>query len=215
MFILDRSNSIANQYLAELRSVEAQQDRLRFRNNLIRLGKIMAYEISKDLEYHQRPITTPLGKAEVNLIVAEPVLTTILRAGIPFYQGFLEIFDKADSGFIGSYRANVGKMEEIEIESEYDAIPKLEGRIVILIDPMLATGKSLVSAIEQLIKKGMPKHIYLVSVISAPEGIEYLRNNLDLNYSIWTVSLDEHLNNKAYIVPGLGDAGDLAFGPKN
>ena len=215
MFILDQSNSIASLYLKDLRDSHQQKDRLRFRNNLLRIGKIMAYEISKELAYVTEVTNTPLGEKECQVLQTQPVLITVLRAGIPFYNGFLDIFDSADSGFIGAYRAKDGSPEEVEIESEYKALPNLEGRDVILVDPMLATGKSLLNAVESLKIRGLPKHLYIASIIAAPEGLDYLQENLDIEYSIWTASIDEHLNNKAYIVPGLGDAGDLAFGPKH
>lgn len=215
MYILDKETSIANLYLSEIRDLEIQKDRQKFRKNIERLGEIMAYEISRELSYQDKEIQTPLGTYRAREPVSQPVLLTILRAGLPFFQGFLNVFDQADGGFIGSYRATEGDKNEIEIKLEYEAMPGLEGRDVILIDPMLATGKSLVSAVEQLKGRGIPAHLYIVSVIAAPEGVDFIKNNLDINYSIWTASLDEHLNNKAYIVPGLGDAGDLSYGPKH
>jgi uracil phosphoribosyltransferase len=215
MFILDEKDSIANEYLKDLRDSQIQRDRLRFRKNLKRIGLIMAYEISSELSYRNETIITPIKSTDCRVLYQQPVLVTILRAGIPFYEGFLEIFDRADSGFIGSYRATDGSHEEVNIVTEYSAIPPVSGRDVILIDPMLATGRSILSVVDQLKEKGLPRHIFIASVISAPEGIEFLKKELRMDYSIWTGSLDEHLNNKAYIVPGLGDAGDLAFGPKH
>lgn len=214
MFILDRKNSIANSYLSQLRDLSVQNDRQKFRVNLQRLGSLMAFEISQVLHYHSQEVSTPLGKYQTNIPINHPVLLTLMRAGLPFFQGFLDIFDQSECGFVGSFRSTEGEKEDIEIKSTYLTAPDLNGKQVILIDPMLATGKSLVDAVNNMKRKGVPEHIHIAAVISAPEGIEYIKNNLDIDYSIWTASLDEHLNNKAYIVPGLGDAGDLAFGPK-
>ena len=215
MFVLNKSNSIANHFLAQIRDINVQGDRMRFRTNLIRLGEIMAYEISKSFAYRSEVITTPLANSNVFIMETPPVLVTILRAGIPFYEGFLNYFDQSNSGFIGAYRTNEGEENDIEIAMEYLAIPEINDQFVILIDPMLATGKSAAGTIRLLEKKGRPRHICICSVIAAPEGLKYLERNVSTDYSIWTVSVDEHLNNKAYIVPGLGDAGDLAFGPKH
>ena len=214
MFILNQQNSVANHYLAELRDIQQQHDRLRFRKNLERLGEIMAYEISKKMVFQQLEVQTPLNKTEVQVLEEQPALIPILRAGIPFYQGFCHIFDRADTGFIGAYRAPHSSAEDLSIHMEYISIPPLEGRQVILIDPMLASGKSMLTALESLTQKGQPAHIYLVSVIAAPEGIEYLENNVKGSFSLWTCAVDEKLDDRAYIVPGLGDAGDLAYGPK-
>lgn len=216
MFVLSDQNSIANQYLAEMRSVDSQKDRLRFRRNMERLGEIMAYEISKNLEYSEKLIETPLGNTRLNLIREEPVLCVILRAGIPFYQGFLNFFDKAESSFIGAYRGNPNLDYSFEIEMNYVASPSLENKIVILVDPMLATGKSILEACNILETYGKYKHLHIVSLIGAKPGMQYLKEALEgrFNYSLWTVALDDELNSKYYIVPGLGDAGDLAFGPK-
>ena len=215
MFILDKEISIASLYLSEIRDLEIQKDRQKFRRNIERLGEIMAYEISRVINYQDKEVQTPLGTYKARVPKQQPVLLTILRAGLPFFQGFLNVFDQADGGFIGSYRATEGGKEDIEVKLEYEAMPGLEGRDVILIDPMLATGKSLVNAVDRLKRRGIPGHLYIASVIAAPEGVEFIKDNLDVNYSIWTASLDDHLNNKAYIVPGLGDAGDLAYGPKH
>lgn len=214
MFILNQQNSVASHYLAELRDIEQQNDRLRFRHNLERLGEIMAYEISRKMNFQGMEVETPLGKAAVQVLAQQPVLIPILRAGVPFYQGFCHIFDRADTGFIGAYRAPHASAEDLSINLDYLSIPPLEGRQVILLDPMLASGKSMLKALELLLQNGKPAHIYLVSIIAAPEGIDFLQQNFKGNFSLWTCALDEKLNERAYIVPGLGDAGDLAFGPK-
>ncbi len=209
---LGDQNSIANQFLLELRDTSIQKDRFRFRNNLSRLGELMAYEISKTLAYHPQDVETPLGKKTVNISEPEIVLLTILRAGLPFLEGFQRIFDHADTGFIGSYR--VEGHAEINIKRDYMATPSLTGKTVILADTMLATGRSLVDAVATLVSRGQPKHLHLAAVISAPEGIQYLKDNIKIPATLWVHAIDEKLNSKFYIVPGLGDAGDLSFGPK-
>ncbi len=212
VFTLTQQNSIANHFLAELRDVKAQQDRLRFRANMIRLGEMMAYEISKKMTYHSVSIQTPLKETTATLITQPPVLITILRAGLPYFQGFLNYFDKSDSGFIGAYRKE-GKAE-ISVQLDYLATPTLHNREVILIDPMLATGNSFVPSVAALLKQGSPSHIYFAAMIAAPEGIKNISDNLKVPSSLFTVSIDEKLNSDFYIVPGLGDAGDLSFGEK-
>ncbi|WP_373492792.1 uracil phosphoribosyltransferase [Aquiflexum sp.] len=216
MFILDKTNSIANQYLFELRDKSIQIDRLRFRKNLERLGKIMAYEISKSLHYSSRTIETPLGNATIPLMQEQPVLISVMRAAIPFFQGFLNFFDAADSGFIGAYRvAEKPCSKEVEIDYLYQAAPSLEGKEVIIIDPMLATGKSFINTVENLLlTHGNPTMIHIACVIAAPEGIDYIKNQLRIPFTLWICSLDEKLNDRSYIIPGLGDAGDLCFGQK-
>lgn len=212
IFELVKKHSVANHFLAELRDKTIQKDSLRFRNNLERLGEILAYEISKSMEYEKGVVNSVLGEKEVHLLKKQPVLITILRAGMPFFNGFLNIFDKANSGFIGAHR--VEGENEVSIESEYLAAGDLNGKELIIVDPMLATGKSLVDAINKLVKNGTPKHIHLVAAIAAPEGISYIQNNIALNLSIWIGSIDDKLNENSYIIPGLGDAGDLCFGQK-
>ncbi len=209
---LGATNSIANQFLLELRDTRIQKDRLRFRNNLSRLGELMAYEISKTLVYHPEEVDTPLGRKVVDVPAVDIVLLTILRAGLPFLEGFQQIFDKADTGFIGSYR--VEGHSEINIHRDYMATPALTGKTVILADTMLATGRSLVDAVNIIIHRGQPSHLHIASVISAPEGIQYLQDHIKIPASLWVHAIDEKLNAKFYIVPGLGDAGDLSFGPK-
>jgi uracil phosphoribosyltransferase len=211
VFVLDQQNSIGNQFLSELRDLHLQQDRLRFRTNVERLGQLMAYEVSKVLTYEEKQFVTPLGKKAINTIQEQPVLITILRAGLPFFQGFLQFFDKADAGFIGAYRK---EGEHITIKLDYVATTTLQDRVVILIDPMLATGRSILDSINALLQQGKPKHIHIVSLVAANEGIKYLNDNLKISFSLWTCSVDSELNKQFYIVPGLGDAGDLSFGPK-
>lgn len=212
LYNLGEQNSIANQFLFELRDKVIQADRLRFRRNLERLGEIMAFEISKKLPYKKADVQTSLGEAPLNTLAAEPVLITILRAGLPYFQGFQNYFDKADCGFIGAYRKE--GQGDIAIKLDYLATPKLEGKDVILIDPMLATGKSIADALKELQKRGTPKSLHIASLLASPEGISYLTTQLTIPFSLWTFAVDEKLNSQFYIVPGLGDAGDLSFGDK-
>jgi len=215
MFVLDKENSIALQFLSEIRDIHIQHDRLRFRKNLERLGEIMAYEISKSMEYEESSIQTPLDKTQSNKLKDNPVLISVLRAAVPFYLGFLNYFDQADSGFVGAYRkAEKSGDKEVEIDFLYQAAPSIEGKEVILIDPMLATGKSFVKTVENLLANGNPKMIHIACIIAAPEGIAHIQNNVRVPFKIWTGALDKKLNDKFYIVPGLGDAGDLCFGDK-
>lgn len=211
MFQLTDTPSIANRFLTELRDLEIQKDSLRFRKNLERLGEILAYEISKTLQFSEKTIQTPLSPILTRIPDEKPVIFAVLRASLPFYQGFLNFFDNAESGFIGAFRE---EGHEIKINLGYHASPSLEGKTVILADPMLATGKSFLKSIETLLQHGRPKIIHIAAVIAAPEGIQFLKENLTLPYSLWIGAIDEKLNSKSYIVPGLGDAGDLAFGPK-
>lgn len=212
VFNLCEQDSVANQFIGELRDKTIQQDRMRFRRNIERLGQIMAYEVSKKLAYKRKDILTPLGTAAVEVLNEQPVLITVMRAGLPYFQGFLNYFDRSDCGFIGAYRKEGG--DEVMINLEYLATPGLEAREVILIDPMLATGKSFVRSIGALMKHGTPSHVHIVSLVAAPEGLNYIANNLKTPHSIWTCVIDERLNDQFYIVPGLGDAGDLCFGDK-
>lgn len=214
MFILNQQNSVANQFLAEIRGLKVQDDRMRFRKNLERLGEIMAYEISRKLPYAPVEVEGPMGTSTIQVPAEQPVLLTILRAGVPFYQGFSNFFDKADTGFIGAYRAPHTSASDLSVSLDYASIPPIEGRPLIVIDPMLATGKSMLMALNLLLQQAKPSHLYIASVIAAPEGVTYLQRNLQAEFSIWTCALDDRLDEKAYIVPGLGDAGDLAYGPK-
>ena len=211
---LGKKNSIFNHFVSELRNVKIQSDSMRFRRNLERIGEIFAYEISKYLSYDTNMITTPLGISQQNLINEKPVLATILRAGLPLHKGFLNYFDNSDNTFISAYRKHK-KGGDFEIKIEYMSSPNLEGKIVILCDPMIASGASMVLAMESILSKGNPKHIHVVGVIASTEGLEYLRENSPVkNWTLWIGAEDAEMTSKSYIVPGLGDAGDLAFGEK-
>lgn len=212
MFILSEQPSIANQFLAELRDVQVQKDSMRFRKNLERLGEVLAYEVSKTLDYQTVTVATPLEKAAMVLPKDQVVLVAVLRAALPFYQGFLNFFDQAESGFIGAFREE--GTDHLTVNLSYHASPGLDDKVLILVDPMLATGKSCVAALQTLLQHGKPKAIHLVAAIAAPEGVRHLTETIAQPYSLWLGKLDERLNEKAYIVPGLGDAGDLAFGEK-
>lgn len=209
---LSDTNSVAVQFVAELRDVNVQGDRMRFRRNMERLGEIFAYEISKELEWEDCEVATPLGIARAKALKEQPVLATILRAGVPLHQGLLNFFDKADNAFIAAYRKH-NKDGSFFINLEYLTSPPLAGRTVILSDPMLATGASLVLTIQELLKEGEPKRIHIVAAIASTTGINHVKSNLP-NVTIWTGAIDNELTAKSYIVPGLGDAGDLAFGEK-
>ena len=212
---LSAYNSIINNYIAELRDVEVQKDRMRFRKNLERIGELTAYEISKTLDYEKVVVTTPLGEKETNILVEQPVLATIMRAGLPLHQGFLNVFDKADNAFIAAYR-KYDKNEDFEIRIEYYSAANIDGRVLMLVDPMLATGSSLVQCLDGLLHDEMkPKKLHLVAVIASAEGVDYVKKKLSkYNATLWVGSIDDELTAKAYIVPGLGDAGDLAYGEK-
>ncbi|MDH5476206.1 MAG: uracil phosphoribosyltransferase [Cyclobacteriaceae bacterium] len=213
MFELDKNNSIANHFLVELRDEQVQKDSLRFRQNLERLGEVMAYELSKELDYSESEVKTVLGSKSAMLLAKQPVLVTILRAGLPFYNGFLKMFDKANSGFVGAFRIE-NEQKNISVSSEYLASGNISGVELIVVDPMLATGKSIVSTIRNLLKNGKPKRVHVVAAIAAPEGISYIQANLDIEHAVWVGSVDDRLDENAYIVPGLGDAGDLCYGQK-
>ncbi|MEL6533813.1 MAG: uracil phosphoribosyltransferase [Bacteroidota bacterium] len=214
MHILSEQESIVHHFIAELRDESIQQDSWRFRQNLSRLGEIMAYEVSRKLAYHAAEVKTVLGTATVASLNQQPVLLTVLRAGLPFFEGFQRMFDHAPSGFIGAYRSHPTGDSSFTIDLNYQAAPALEGQDVILVDPMLASGRSLVAAIRALKDHGAPRHWHLAVAIAAPEGVQYLKENIDVPYTLWVGALDSHLNEKSYIVPGLGDAGDLAYGHK-
>ena len=208
------TSSIFNQYMAEIRDVNIQQDMLRFRRNLERIGSLMAYEISKDLEYQTKEIQTPLGLASVPILRSNIVLATILRAGLPVHQGMLNIFDKAESAFISAYRKH-NKDGSFKIKMEYMAKPNLKDKILILSDPMLATGASMQLTYKAIIEEVKPKYTYLVAAIASVQGIEFMKKHFSKSdVSIWVGAIDDELTAQAYIVPGLGDAGDLAYGKK-
>ncbi|MCF8357354.1 MAG: uracil phosphoribosyltransferase [Prolixibacteraceae bacterium] len=211
---LGKQNSIFNQFIAEIRDVSIQNDPLRFRKNIERIGEIFAYEISKRLPFKMKDVTTPLGTANVNVPENFPILATILRAGLPLHQGLLNYYDRSGNAFISAYRKYVDKKEFI-IEFEYIASPSLDDKVVILSDPMLATGASLEISYQALLQKGKPRHVHLVAVIASRPGVDYVVKNLPAdNCTLWVGAIDNNLDAKAYIVPGLGDAGDLAYGEK-
>ena len=209
---LSETNSIASQFVAELRDETIQRDRLRFRRNLERIGEIVAYEISKNIPYNSQSVTTCLGKANCQLPSHQPVLATILRAGLPLHQGLLNYFDKADCAYISAYRKHRPD-GSFDICLQYVSCPDLTGRILIVSDPMLATGASIVSTLQELYKSAKPSRIHIVAAIACQPGIDHVLRHLP-EVEIWAGAIDPELNSKAYIVPGLGDAGDLAFGPK-
>jgi uracil phosphoribosyltransferase len=212
---LGANNSIFNQFLSELRDSSIQKDSMRFRHNLERIGKIFAYEISKEMDYVPAKVSTPLGMLEMNLMSEQPVLATILRAGLPLHQGLLSYFDKADSAFVSAFR-KYNKNEDFTIKLDYISSPNIDGRILIVSDPMLATGGSLVASLRGLFEKGTPKHTHVVSVLASEEGISKLKRAFTFKkLTLWIGAIDVELTAKAFIVPGLGDAGDLAFGRKN
>ncbi len=210
---LQEKQSILNEYISALRDEQIQKDRMRFRRNLQRIGWIMAYEISKKLSYASTEIKTPLATTSEEVLKEQPYLISILRAATPVFQGFLDVFDRADAGFIGAYRAPTDKYE-FDIAMNYEALNSIDDKVVLLIDPMLATGKSLATTISRLLQNGTPKAIHVASVISARPGIEAVEKVLRVQDHLWTVAIDEKLNEKYYIIPGLGDAGDLSFGGK-
>lgn len=211
---LSENNTVLNHFLAQIRNVNVQKDRLRFRRNIERIGEIMAYEISKELEYKSVAVTTPLGTKDTTEIKHPIVVASILRAGLPFHQGILNIFDEADNGFISAGRYTIDGGDAFEIKVEYEAMASISSKYVLLVDPMLATGQSIVAVFNRLIEKGYPQEIHLAVVIAAPEGIALLEKELPENCHLWIAAIDEKLNDHFYIVPGLGDAGDLAYGSK-
>lgn len=212
--IVGESNSIFNQFISEIRCEVVQKDPMRFRRNLQRLGEIFAYEISKTMDYQTTDIKTPLGVAQVETLVQHPVLATILRAGLPLQQGLLNIFDRAENAFISAYR-KYDEAGEFHIEFEYLASPSLNNKDVILSDPMLASGASMEVGYQALLKKGNPKHVHLVVIIASNQGVEYITKHITAdNVTLWIGAVDPDMTPMSYIVPGLGDAGDLAFGAK-
>ncbi len=210
---LSKEASVLNRFLSEIRDVDVQKDRMRFRRNLERIGEVMAYEISKTFSYSKQQVITPLGEAAIELADLEPVLVTILRAGLPFHQGFLNYFDGADNGFVSAYR-RAHKGGDFEIDIDYVSCPSLEDRDVIICDPMIATGSSIDCVYKSLTGKGTPRSLHVASVIASEQGLRHLRSRLPENLRLWSAVVDNELTAQAYIVPGLGDAGDLAFGSK-
>lgn len=211
---LSKNCSLLNIFVSELRDIKIQKDSMRFRKNLVRIGEVMAYEISKKLEFQDKTTESPLGIHQSCSISEKLVLGTILRAGLPLHEGFLNYFDSAENAFISAYRKYTDK-DHFDIHIEYISSPEIDGKTLILVDPMLATGISLELTYKALLTKGTPANVHLVSVIASEEGVRYLEENLDLlKINLWCADIDPELNSKSYIVPGLGDAGDLAFGVK-
>lgn len=210
------TNSIINQYLAEIRDVNYQQNRLLFRNNIMRIGEMEAYEISKTLDYEERDVTTPLGTAKVSVPSDKIILATIFRAGLPFHNGFLNVFDHAGSAFVSAYREYTDdKHTEVGIHVEYLATPDIDGKTLVIADPMLATGGSMELGYKAFLTKGTPKRIHIACVIATPDGIDHIRKTLpDGKTTIWCGAIDPGMNEHKYIVPGFGDAGDLCYGSK-
>jgi uracil phosphoribosyltransferase len=207
-------NSLVNQFVRELRDASVQKDSMRFRRNMERLGEIFAYEISKTMEYVPQEVVTTLGTAEVQVLKTNPVLATILRAGLPLHQGMLNYFDSADNAFVSAYRQH-RKDDQFSIQVEYVSSPEIENRVLIVTDPMLATGQSMIASFKSLLVHGKPAHTHFVSVVASVQGVEYLKRMLPkTGTTIWIAAIDDELTALGYIVPGLGDAGDLAFGQK-
>ena len=210
---LGAQNSLFNQFISEIRDANVQQDSMRFRRNCERMGEIMAYEISKKLEYSTVEVNTPLGVSNIQMLSNQPVLSTILRAGLPLHQGFLNYFDKAENAFVSAYRKH-HKDGSFDIELEYLASPDLTNKTIILSDPMLASGSSMVITYKALLEKGNPKHFHVAALIASIQGINYVKRHLPENTTLWVGAIDDELTAQSYIVPGLGDAGDLCYGVK-
>lgn len=215
LHILNQQNTVLNKFIAEIRDKSIQKDSMRFRRNLERIGEVTAYEISKQLQYEDRTVETPLGEAVVATVTDDIVIATILRAGLPFHQGFLNYFDDAHNAFVSAYRKST-KDGKFTVKVEYISCGDLEGKVLLLVDPMLATGASIVLAWQALCEKGgMPRHTHIASVIASEEGVDYVQKNMPRKTtSLWTAAVDAELTSRSYIVPGIGDAGDLAYGEK-
>jgi len=210
---ISKQSSVLNTFLAEIRNVEIQKDSLRFRRNMERIAEILGYELSKQLIYQEEKVTTPLGQAKIELVKEEILLATILRAGLSMHQGLLNYFDHAESAFISAYRKH-STAEKFEIYVEYMATPNLDGKTWIISDPMLATGSSMVTVYKAMLRQGNPKRIFIVTAIATPQALAYVQKHLPENTEIFVAAIDEELTAQSYIVPGLGDAGDLAYGEK-
>lgn len=211
---LRATNSILNQFVAELRDVTIQTDSLRFRRNIERIGEILSYEISKQISYENKNVQTPLGRASLMVPCSQVVISTILRAGLPFHQGFLNYFDHAENAFVSAYRKYKDRLN-FDIHIEYIASPRLNGKTLIITDPMLATGSSMELAFQALLTKGEPEHIHVASIIASKQAIHYIKEKMPAEKTtVWVAAIDDQLDEHSYIVPGLGDAGDLAFGIK-
>ena len=208
-------NSVINQYMALLRDKAYQRGRMVFRRNIERVGEMMAYELSKTLDYKKKVITTPLGSIEMSLPKDDIVLATVLRAGLPYHQGFLNVYDRAENAFVSAYRMYTNREHtEVGVHTEYMASPSLKNKTLIVLDPMLATGGSMVAAVEALLKMGKPRKIHSCCVIAAPEVVEFVKNNLPDDITLWCAAIDPGMNEHKYIVPGIGDCGDLCYGEK-
>ncbi|MBK9421100.1 MAG: uracil phosphoribosyltransferase [Flavobacteriales bacterium] len=211
---ISKQNTVANRFLAEMRDLGIQKDAMRFRRNLERMGEVLAYEMSKTLDYTEEEVVSPLGEARMMLHADNPVLATILRAGIPLHQGMLNYFDRADNAFVSAYRKHRKGEDGFDVEVEYLSGPSIEDRVLVLNDPMLASGRSMVLVYKAMLRLGKPKAVHVVSVIASTEGVEYAKKHLPASTRYWLGAIDEEMTAEAYIVPGLGDAGDLAYGPK-
>lgn len=208
-------NSVMNQYMAELRDKTYQKNRLLFRNNVQRIGEMMAFELSKTLTYKAKTVTTPLGTIDIPLPKDDLLIATVLRAGLPFHEGFLHVFDKAANGFVSAYRMYTNREHtEVGIHTEYMAAPSCKGKTLVIVDPMLATGGSMAASYEALVKTGHPKEVHICCVIATPEGLEVLRQTLPDDATVWCAAIDPGMNANKYIVPGFGDCGDLCYGEK-
>ena len=212
---LSEQNSVINLYMAELRDKSYQKNRLLFRNNIIRIGEMMAFELSKTLTYKPKTITTPLGTIDIPLVKDDLLLTTVLRAGLPFHEGFLRVFDHAENGFISAYRMYTNREHtEVGVHTEYLAAPSSKGKTLVIVDPRLATGGSMVAAYEALVATGKPAKVHIAYVIGTPEGVDMLRNTVSDDTTLWCAAIDPGMNEQKYIVPGFGDCGDLCYGEK-
>ena len=212
---LSEQNSVVNQYMAELRDKKYQQNRLLFRNNIMRIGEMMAYEISKTLIYKPKTVTTPLGTIDIPLSKDDLLVATVLRAGLPLHEGFLRVFDKAQNAFVSAYRMYTNREHtEVGIHTEYMASPSAKGKTLIIVNPMLATGGSMAAAYEALVKTGKPSQVHIACVIGTPEGVDVLKQTVSADTTLWCAAIDPGMNEHKYIVPGFGDAGDLCYGEK-
>ena len=208
-------NSVLNQYMSEIRDKKHQQNRLLFRKNIERIGQMMAFELSKTLDYRPKTVTTPLGTIDIPLPHDELLIATVLRAGLPFHHGFLEVFDHADNAFVSAYRMYTNREHtEVGVHTEYMASPSAKNKTLVIVDPMLATGGSMAASIEALVKTGKPKKIHICCVIATPEGIEVVKDALPDDSTVWCAAIDPGMNEHKYIVPGFGDCGDLCYGEK-
>lgn len=214
IYNIGQQNSILNDFISEIRDAEIQKDSMRFRRNLERIGEIFAYEVSKVMEFEPREFTTSLGAVEVPVLKNQPVIATILRAGLPFHQGILNFFDRAQNAFVSAYRRH-HKSGKFDIQIEYTSSPNLDDKVLILSDPMMATGSSMLLTYKQLLENGKPRHTHIISIIASAQGVDYLNRHMtEEDYTLWVAAIDDELTAQSYIVPGLGDAGDLAYGSK-